>query len=103
MVDAIVAPAQPIPAPTIEECLKGAVEIDGQRTPLSSAAAPLTRGSIPFDVTGHPAICLPCGFSSAGLPVAFQIAGRSFDEALILRVAYAYEEATTWHDRRPRL
>jgi Asp-tRNA(Asn)/Glu-tRNA(Gln) amidotransferase A subunit family amidase len=58
---------------------------------------------MPFNVLGLPAISVPCGFTAGGLPVGLQIAGRAFDEAGILRVAQAYEQATTWHRRRPPL
>ena len=55
----------------------------------------------PFNVTGLPALALPCGFSSSGLPLSLQLAGRPFEEALVLRVGHAYEQATEWHTRRP--
>lgn len=55
----------------------------------------------PFDMTGMPAITVPCGFSSAGLPIGLQIAGRPFDEATIFRVAYAYEKQTKWTKEHP--
>jgi aspartyl-tRNA(Asn)/glutamyl-tRNA(Gln) amidotransferase subunit A len=51
-------------------------------------------------LAGIPAICVPCGFD-AGLPIGFQIMGRAFDEETILRVAYAYEQATEWGKRKP--
>ena len=54
-----------------------------------------------FSLTGHPALTLPCGFDGAGVPVALQIAARRFDEATMFRVGHAYEQATTWHARRP--
>ena len=46
---------------------------------------------------------MPCGFTSEGLPIGLQIAGRAFDEATVLNVAYAYEQTTDWHKRRPEL
>ena len=55
----------------------------------------------PFDVTGSPAICVRNGFSASGLPVGAQIVGRAFDEATVLRVADAYEQATDWCKHRP--
>ena len=55
----------------------------------------------PFNVTGSPAICVRNGFSASGLPVGAQIVGRAFDEATVLRVADAYEQATDWYKRRP--
>jgi aspartyl-tRNA(Asn)/glutamyl-tRNA(Gln) amidotransferase subunit A len=57
----------------------------------------------PFNTTGLPAISVPNGFSPAGLPIGLQIAGRPFDEATVLRIAHAYEQATPWHERHPAL
>jgi aspartyl-tRNA(Asn)/glutamyl-tRNA(Gln) amidotransferase subunit A len=59
------------------------------------------RNTEHFDLTGLPAISLPCGFAGDGLPVGLQIAGNAFDEAGILRVAQAYEQATEWHLKHP--
>jgi aspartyl-tRNA(Asn)/glutamyl-tRNA(Gln) amidotransferase subunit A len=56
----------------------------------------------PFNVTEQPAISIPCGFSSGGLPIGLQLAGRWFDEALLLSVARAYEQEHEWGARRPR-
>ena len=55
----------------------------------------------PFNLTGLPTLALPCGFSASGLPVSFQVSGRPFEEATVLRAGHAYEQATTWHTRRP--
>jgi len=63
----------------------------------------LTQYTRPFNLNGFPAITVPCGFSDDGLPIGFQLAGRPFDEETVLRVAHAYEQATEWHLRRPRL
>jgi aspartyl-tRNA(Asn)/glutamyl-tRNA(Gln) amidotransferase subunit A len=57
----------------------------------------------PFNVTGNPALVLPIGFSSDGLPLSMQIVGKPFDEATVYRVADAYEQATPWKDRHPEL
>src|SRR5262245_3439483 len=57
----------------------------------------------PFNVTGGPALSVPVGFSKAGLPLSMQIVGGPFSEALIYRVAHAYERATRWVDRHPIL
>jgi aspartyl-tRNA(Asn)/glutamyl-tRNA(Gln) amidotransferase subunit A len=59
---------------------------------------PLTA---PFNLTGHPAICIPAGFSASGMPLSIQLVGRAFDEAMVLRVSHAFEQATEWHTRRP--
>lgn len=55
----------------------------------------------PFNLCGLPAISLPCGFTDPGLPVGLQIIGPAFGEALVLRVAQAYEASTDWHKRLP--
>ena len=57
----------------------------------------------PFNVTGSPALSVPVGFSRAGLPLAMQIVGKPFSEALVYRVAHAYERATGWVERHPKL
>ncbi|SNS05295.1 aspartyl-tRNA(Asn)/glutamyl-tRNA(Gln) amidotransferase subunit A [Geodermatophilus saharensis] len=59
--------------------------------------------SAPGNVTGLPALSVPCGFTSAGLPVGLQVIGRPFDEAGVLRIGQAYESATDWTSRRPPL
>jgi aspartyl-tRNA(Asn)/glutamyl-tRNA(Gln) amidotransferase subunit A len=56
----------------------------------------------PFNLTGLPAISLPCGFTKDNLPVGLQIVAQPFEESTAFRVAYAYERATEWHKRRPR-
>ena len=62
-----------------------------------------TRNTWPFDVFGLPAISIPCGFTSSGLPIGLQIVGAPFAEATVLALARAYEQATNWHTRRPAL
>ena len=59
------------------------------------------RYTFPFDLLGLPAISVPCGFSPDGMPIGLQFVGRAFDEATVLRAAYAYEQATDWHTRHP--
>ena len=59
--------------------------------------------TMPFNVTGTPAMSVCCGYSPAGLPLAFQLCGKPFDEATALRAAHVYETATPWRSVRPRL
>jgi aspartyl-tRNA(Asn)/glutamyl-tRNA(Gln) amidotransferase subunit A len=59
--------------------------------------------TISVNLSGLPGISIPCGFTSSGLPVGLQIIGKHFDEESILRVAYAYEQGTEWHKRKPNL
>ena len=74
-------------------------------TPFAEAHNPefgFPRSNMPpFNITGSPTLALPCGFSSSGLPLSLQLAGRPFDETTVLRVGHAYEQATAWHTRRP--
>ena len=63
---------------------------------------PFARSNMaPFNMTGLPALAVPCGFTETGLPLSLQIAGRPFDEATVFRAGHAYEQATEWHRRRP--
>jgi len=59
--------------------------------------------TVSANLAGLPGISIPCGFSTEGLPIGFQLMGRMFDEATLLRVADAYERATDWHMRAPAL
>jgi len=59
--------------------------------------------TISINLAGLPALSLPCGFDSEGMPIGLQIIGKHFDESTILRVAYGYEQATEWHKKRPKL
>ena len=55
----------------------------------------------PYNLTGMPAISVPCGFTLSGLPVGLQIAGKPFDEPTVLRAAYAYQQQAGWFEKRP--
>jgi Asp-tRNA(Asn)/Glu-tRNA(Gln) amidotransferase A subunit family amidase len=55
----------------------------------------------PAALSGTPAIALPCGFTRAGLPISLQLIARRFDEGMLLRAAYAYEQQSEWSGRRP--
>jgi aspartyl-tRNA(Asn)/glutamyl-tRNA(Gln) amidotransferase subunit A len=88
-VHALVTPTVPIPAFPIG-------------VQLSEAGPPDTGWATRhFNLSGHPALTLPCGATAAGLPVGMQLAGRAFDESTLFRIAHAYEESTPWHTRRP--
>ncbi len=66
-----------------------------------AAAQRLTANTAPFNLTGLPAISIPCGFTQSGLPIGLQLAAGPWRERLLLRVARAYEHATPWHERLP--
>ncbi len=93
--DVLLAPSTPIVATRLDE---SHVELGGERVDVRSALIRFTR---PFNLSGHPACAVPCGFTSAGLPIGMQLVGRAFDEATVLRAADAYQRATDWHTRRP--
>lgn len=96
-VDVLLTSTVPIEAPTIEQCTVK----PGDPLPAVLTQVPLlTR---PFNLTGSPVISIPCGFTLSGIPIGMQIVGKPFDEAMVLRVAHAYEQATEWHRRRPSL
>src|SRR3989475_10839954 len=77
----ILTPTTPIPAPTIEECQRGYLEVDGKRVALQGLSGSFgTTCTIPFNVTGLPAISVCGGFSSLGLPIGLQIVGGAFRE-----------------------
>lgn len=90
-VDALAAPTIPIVAPRVEE---NELVLGGKRESMRSALLRLTR---PGNLSGLPAITLPCGFSREGLPVGLQLIGKRWDEAMVLRMAFAFEQATDWH------
>jgi aspartyl-tRNA(Asn)/glutamyl-tRNA(Gln) amidotransferase subunit A len=96
-VDAVVAPVAPVAAPTIAES-------DVGNSPDAEAViARLTRFTRPVNYLGLPSLSIPSGFTSSGLPVGMQLIGRSFDEAMLLRIGAAFQRATDFHDRVPKL
>ena len=96
-VDLLAGPAMPVTAPPI---LERRIEVGGQSLPATPLLTKYTRV---YNITGSPAIAVPCGFADDGLPVGLHLAGRNFDEATVLRAAYAYQQANDWHTRRPPL
>jgi aspartyl-tRNA(Asn)/glutamyl-tRNA(Gln) amidotransferase subunit A len=95
-VDVLVLPTSPSPAPKIADGpgVKSQEEANGRIAGVRSFTGA-------FNVASVPALSLPCGFTSDNLPIALQIAGKPFDEATVMKVAHAYEQATAWHTRRP--
>jgi aspartyl-tRNA(Asn)/glutamyl-tRNA(Gln) amidotransferase subunit A len=95
-VDAVIAPVAPVAAPTIAES-------DVGNSPDAEAVIQrLTRFTRPVNYLGLPSLAIPSGFTSGGLPVAMQLIGRSFDEAMLLRIGAAFQRATDFHDRVPQ-
>ena len=95
-VDVLVTPTTPVPAAAINE-LKQDPEL------LRPHELLLLRNTRPVNVWGLPAISVPCGFTTAGLPIGLQIIGPQWREDTVLKLAYAYEQATDWHKRSPGL
>jgi aspartyl-tRNA(Asn)/glutamyl-tRNA(Gln) amidotransferase subunit A len=86
----LLTPTTPIPAPR-----RGGDAL--------ARAKQLTRFTAPFNLTGLPALSLPCGFTQMGLPIGLQIVARAWGEASVLQAGWAYEQATDWYRRIPPL
>ena len=91
-VDVIVTPTAPTPAFKTGEKMED---------PLQMYLTDIFTISV--NLAGVPGISVPCGFTSANLPVGLQIIGKHFDEETILKAAHAYEQSTEWHKRKPEL
>ena len=95
--DAVIAPVSPVPAPTIAES-------DVGNSPDAEAVIQrLTRFTRPINYLGLPSLSIPSGFTRNGLPVGMQLIGRSFDEAMLLRIGAAFQRATDFHEKVPQL
>lgn len=91
LVDVIATPPAPTPAIPIGA---ESIVIKGDVLELTGRDAVLGRDLCLSNATGHPAICVPAGFSQAGLPIGLQLIGRHFEEALLLRVAATFEASS---------
>ena len=96
-VDAVLAPVAPVAAPKI-------LDSDVGNSPDAEGVIQrLTRFTRPVNYLGLPALAVPCGFTTTGLPVGLQIIGRAFDEATLLQIGSAFQRATDFHMRSPEL
>ena len=95
--DILLAPTTAIGAPRIGDSV---VDVGGVSEAKLAIMPRLTR---PHNICGVPTVSVPCGFTSEGLPIGMQIAARAFEDAVALQAAYAYEQATEWHTRRPAI
>jgi aspartyl-tRNA(Asn)/glutamyl-tRNA(Gln) amidotransferase subunit A len=91
-VDLLVTPTAVAPPAEIDSALESPPE-----------EISMIRNTLPFNALGLPTISVPCGFTSAGLPIGLQITGPRLGEARVLALAHAYERATEWHTREPLL
>jgi aspartyl-tRNA(Asn)/glutamyl-tRNA(Gln) amidotransferase subunit A len=96
-VDAVIAPVAPVAAPTLAE------SDVGNSLEAEAVIQRLTRFTRPINYLGLPSLAIPSGFTKSGLPVGTQLIGRSFDEAMLLRIGAAFQRATDFHDRMPKL
>jgi aspartyl-tRNA(Asn)/glutamyl-tRNA(Gln) amidotransferase subunit A len=96
-VDAVIAPVAPVAAPTIAE------SDVGNSPDAESVIQRLTRFTRPINYLGLPSLSIPAGFTRGGLPVGMQLVGRSFDEAMLLRIGAAFQRVTDFHERVPKL
>ena len=94
-VDAVIAPAAPLAAPTIAESDVGNVP------DAEAVIQRLTRFTRPINYLGLPSLSIPSGFSAKGLPIGMQLIGRSFDEATLITIGAAFQRATDFHDKVP--
>jgi aspartyl-tRNA(Asn)/glutamyl-tRNA(Gln) amidotransferase subunit A len=95
-VHAMLAPAAPVPAPTIAES-------DIGNSPGAEAVIQrLTRFTRPINYLGLPSLSIPAGFTGKGLPIGMQLIGRSFEEATLLTIGAAFQRATDFHERVPK-
>ena len=101
-VDLLVTPTQRGPAPLITPA---AAPVNTGPGGGRGAAAPGggINNTAAFDIYGLPTISIPCGFTASGLPIGLQISGPHFGEPAVIALAHAYEQATEWHKRRPKL
>jgi amidase len=92
-IDLLLIPVHPFASPTV-----ATIQTLGETPTLVSA---LLRYTAPFDMTGHPTITLPGGFTDAGMPLAFQLVAAHMDEATLVRAGAAFQGVTAWHRRHP--
>jgi amidase len=101
-VDAMAGPAGGDPAwPITHELQVG--PLPAYHAAWSAAAPRSAEFTMPMDLAGVPAICLPCGFAPEGVPYSIQFTGRRVSEPMLCQIAHAYEQATSWHDRQPNV
>jgi amidase len=101
-VDAIAGPSGGDPAWPITHAIQVG-SLPAYHQAWSAAAPRSAEFTMPMDLAGVPAICLPCGFSADGLPYSIQFTGRRVSESMLCRIAHAYEQATDWHTRHPNV
>lgn len=94
-IDALLTPTSPIATP----------KFGTQTASLPTGEKPLVRAfldlTLPFNLSGHPALAIPCGVTKSGLPIGMQLVGKPWSEGTLLRIAHQYQQETDWHNRVP--
>ena len=101
-IDAIAGPAGGDPAWPITHAIQVG-SLPEYHKAWAAAAPRSAEFTMPMDLAGVPAICVPCGFSPDGLPYSIQFTGRRLSESMLCRIAHAYEQATEWHSHHPNV
>ena len=96
--DALLSPTMPVTAVPIPDLFAERPDYPGESPALSAV-----HHSFPANLTGQPALSVPCGLSRSGLPIGFQLLGRPFAEATLFRLARAYEREHAWSTVRPEI
>jgi aspartyl-tRNA(Asn)/glutamyl-tRNA(Gln) amidotransferase subunit A len=96
--DCLIGPTIPVTAPRLSS-----LSVDLVDESAEGSLSTLVHHEYPANVTGLPALSVPCGFDDEGMPVGFQIIGRPLEEAKLFGIGAAYQAATDWHTRQPHL
>ena len=94
-VDLLITPISPLPPPLLGEFT---FKLNDQPLEISDLSSAFCR---PFNMSGHPALSVPCGFTSMGLPIAFQLVSDYFNESVLFNASNIYQKCSLWHLKRP--
>ncbi len=100
-VDCIITPTTPIAAPKLDEYRSGYYDVDGKKEEVGEIYSFLSKFTIPINLTGLPAVSIPCGFTSEGMPIGVQIVGKEFDEPTVLAIAHHFGQASGLRSWKP--
>lgn len=104
-IDLLLTPTLPFPVPRLDsiDFKRMTIVHEAARSSPEDLYSATLRFTSLFNFSRNPAISFPAGFSSSGLPIGMQLAGRHLEEALLLRAAHAFQKSTGWHSCRPGL
>jgi Asp-tRNA(Asn)/Glu-tRNA(Gln) amidotransferase A subunit family amidase len=102
-IDLLLTPTLPFPAPRLDsiDFKRMTIASDGAGGNPEDLYSACLRFTSLFNCAGNPAISFPAGFSSSGMPIGMQLAGRHLEEELLLRTVHAFQKSTQWHTRHP--